>query len=346
MKTGLVTIVVPIYNTEKYLDRCVGSIVNQTYRNLENLLIDDGSTDSCPRMCDAWAEKDSRIRVFHKENEGQGLSRNVGIAHATGEYIYFIDSDDYIHPETIEKAYSCAAQNQAEVVIFGFSAVDAAGRVHSPFAPQGKPVYRGTEVQEEFLPELIAPDPKGDGKRKLYIGMWLVLVSCDVIRRANWRFVSERVIISEDTYSMIALMRHVGSVAILPEPLYYYCANPKSFSRSYTPGRYARVRHWHAECLELCTRLGYEDEIKHRIASYFLGLTIATLKQEMAEKRSLWKRMAAVREIMMDAVLQEVLERGKEDHVNWKQKILFWSMRNKRTAMCCALLWLQNVVKK
>ena len=96
------SIVVPIYNVEKYLDRCIKSIVSQTYGNLEILLVDDGSPDDCPRVCDEWAEKDSRIKVVHKLNAGLGYARNTGIENATGKYICFFDSDDYIEPDTID----------------------------------------------------------------------------------------------------------------------------------------------------------------------------------------------------------------------------------------------------
>ena len=97
MSSPLVTIVVPIYNVEKYLTRCVDSIINQTYQNLEIILVDDGSPDNCPRICDEYAKKDHRIKVIHKINAGLGMARNTGIENATGKYICFFDSDDYIY---------------------------------------------------------------------------------------------------------------------------------------------------------------------------------------------------------------------------------------------------------
>ena len=95
----LISVIVPVYNVEKYLDACVESIVNQTYKELEIILVDDGSLDRCPEMCDEWAKKDSRIKVIHKENGGQGEARNFGIEIAEGDYIGFVDSDDVIRPE-------------------------------------------------------------------------------------------------------------------------------------------------------------------------------------------------------------------------------------------------------
>lgn len=98
----LISVIVPIYNVEKYLARCVDSIVNQIYKNLEIILVDDGSPDRCPQMCDDYAEKDSRIKVVHKKNGGLSDARNAGVAVATGEYISFIDSDDYVSDDFFE----------------------------------------------------------------------------------------------------------------------------------------------------------------------------------------------------------------------------------------------------
>ncbi len=99
----LISVIVPVYNVEKYLDECVASIVNQTYKKLEIILVDDGSSDNSPIICDKWAKKDSRIKVIHKKNGGQSEARNVGLDNATGDYIGFIDSDDYIDSTMYEK---------------------------------------------------------------------------------------------------------------------------------------------------------------------------------------------------------------------------------------------------
>ena len=98
----MISVIVPVYNVEKYLDNCVESIVNQTYKDLEIILVDDGSPDNCPAMCDEWAKKDSRIRVIHKENGGVSSARNIGLDNVTGEYIGFVDSDDYLESNMYE----------------------------------------------------------------------------------------------------------------------------------------------------------------------------------------------------------------------------------------------------
>lgn len=113
---SLISVIVPIYNVEKYLDRCVDSIINQTYKNLEIILVDDGSPDNCPKMCDDYAKIDNRIKVVHKENGGLSDARNVGMEVATGEYVSFIDSDDYISLDFYETLLQTMIDNDSDIV--------------------------------------------------------------------------------------------------------------------------------------------------------------------------------------------------------------------------------------
>jgi len=115
MEKDLISIVVPIYNVEKYLKKCIDSIISQTYTNLEIILIDDGSPDNCGKICDEYAQKDSRIKVIHKENAGVSQARNVGLDNASGKYITFVDSDDYIECEHIENLYNALKENNTQI---------------------------------------------------------------------------------------------------------------------------------------------------------------------------------------------------------------------------------------
>ena len=160
----LVSIVIPVYNVEKYLDRCVRSVVRQTYDNLEILLIDDGSPDNCPQMCDAWAQIDTRIRVIHKQNAGLGMARNTGIENATGKYICFFDSDDYIIGDIIEEAVLLAENEKADMVLFGMCAADNDGKILRETMPTpAKMLYIGREIRTHLLPAVLGDDPVTGG---------------------------------------------------------------------------------------------------------------------------------------------------------------------------------------
>ena len=136
MDAPLISVIVPVYKVEAYLDRCVQSIVDQTYRNLEIILVDDGSPDNCGAMCDAWAEKDSRVKVIHKENGGGAQARNIGLDCAKGEYIGFVDSDDFIHPEMYWYLYEMIQKTQADIAECGYYLTE-------------KDIFLREEVEEE-----------------------------------------------------------------------------------------------------------------------------------------------------------------------------------------------------
>ncbi len=111
----LISVIIPVYNVEKYLDKCIQSVVNQTYENLEIILVDDGSPDNCPKICDEYAKKDKRIKVVHKENGGLSDARNAGIKYSNGEYLTFIDSDDYIVDNYVEFLYNLIIKENADI---------------------------------------------------------------------------------------------------------------------------------------------------------------------------------------------------------------------------------------
>ena len=127
MKESLISIIVPVFNVERYLDKCINSIVNQTYKNIEIILVDDGSPDTCPQLCDTWAEKDNRIIVIHKKNGGLSSARNAGVKISTGKYIGFVDSDDYIAIDMYENLYNAIIECDADMAICSYVFLDEQG---------------------------------------------------------------------------------------------------------------------------------------------------------------------------------------------------------------------------
>ena len=112
---NLISVIIPVYNVENYLDECIQSVLQQTYKNLEIILVDDGSTDNSGVICDEYKDKDTRITVLHQKNGGISKARNVGIEYAHGEYIGFVDSDDFIHPQMYELLYAAIHKEQTDV---------------------------------------------------------------------------------------------------------------------------------------------------------------------------------------------------------------------------------------
>ncbi len=132
MENPLISVLLPVYNVEKYLCECLESVVNQTYKNIEIILVDDGSTDSSGAICDEYAQKDSRIKVIHQKNRGLAAVRNISIEEASGEYIAFIDSDDFVATNMIEKMFSAMLRDSSDMVVANIAYVDEKGNPCDP----------------------------------------------------------------------------------------------------------------------------------------------------------------------------------------------------------------------
>ncbi len=150
------SVIVPVYNVEAYLEKCVQSILRQTERDFELLLVDDGSTDSSGQLCEELAKKDSRIRVIHQENQGLGGARNTGIREAKGDWLLLVDSDDWIEPEILEKSLEAGLREEADMVVFPFRSVDEEGRELAVFR-ENIPVGRAFALKERKDILLTAP---------------------------------------------------------------------------------------------------------------------------------------------------------------------------------------------
>lgn len=151
MKTKpLISVIVPVYNTEKYLKKCIDSIIMQTYKEFELFLVDDGSTDSCPMLCDEYAVTDSRVKVIHKKNEGQGRARNMALDAASGKYISFIDSDDWIVPDMFEKMINAAEQYSADIVFCGIAVFNGLKITENRYF-EGVKLYDNNSLMKDFI---------------------------------------------------------------------------------------------------------------------------------------------------------------------------------------------------
>lgn len=150
-QTEVISVAVAVYNSDAFLERAIESILNQTYRNLEVILVDDGSTDGCPEICDRYAAQDSRVRVIHKKNGGLFSSRNVGIEQASGTYLAFVDGDDWLEPDMYEKMLSCLKEQEADLAVCQYRRIYRDGTVDR--STGRLVVMEGQEILEKYLEE-------------------------------------------------------------------------------------------------------------------------------------------------------------------------------------------------
>ncbi|KAB5607764.1 glycosyltransferase [Bifidobacterium jacchi] len=208
----LVSVIIPVYGVERFLDACVQGVVAQTYRNLEILLVDDGSPDRCPAMCDAWAAKDGRIRVIHKTNGGLSDARNAGLAASHGDWIYFVDSDDMVAPSLIERTLDAAHHYDADLVMFQFDTISETGRTL-------KSSYRHNDFDEVTILSPVEAI-KAQVKAEIDSYFWSFIAAAPIYREHGFSFPVGRKI--EDMARICNVIGESHRVVRIPEVLYHY----------------------------------------------------------------------------------------------------------------------------
>ncbi len=220
---ALVSVIVPIYRVELYIEECIDSILNQTYSNLEIILVDDGSDDRCPSICDAYQKKDSRIHVIHKENGGLSDARNVGIDVAKGDYICFIDSDDAVHPCFIQTLYDDLISTNSDIAICHYEKVD---RIPDMIEFQGK-LNRNVYTQTELLNSLYGPET-----------LSIIVAWNKLYRRHIWEQLRYPVgKVHEDEFVIHYILDQVNQVVINAGTYYYYRQREGSITSCYNEKR-------------------------------------------------------------------------------------------------------------
>ncbi len=299
MNNPLVTVVVPVYNVEKYLDRCIESIVNQTYKNLEIILVDDGSPDNCPQMCDDWAKKDNRIKVIHKKNAGAGMARNTGIDNSSGSYILFVDSDDYIDLHTIKECVLSIEKTQSDVVMFGRFTVFADGTVKETPVVTDKNHFSGNQVYNDILPGLFVHE------RGIGISSCNKIFNLQLIKENNIKYKSERELLSEDAIFHLELFRYVKSISIISKGFYYYFQNENSFSRKYRKDLQKLNNNFLEKSILLCDEYGYHNQIVNNVRARYHIYAFAGMKQIKSCNFSKEQKKMLLDDFFNDELLQK-----------------------------------------
>lgn len=245
MAVPKVSVVIPVYNTEKYLRQCLDSLTSQTLKDIEIIVVDDGSKQECAALCDELAKNDDRIKVIHKGNEGQGLARNCGMEASTGDYIGFVDSDDYVDSQMYEMLYTAAKRNDADLVMSGMSFVGG-----NTFSKSGeytekqyfdKETVFEKETVKQVLLGVVGALPSEPDDSRYGVSVCKNIFKRELLRKGEVQFVSEREIISEDTIFMVDCLAKSEKVVGIPGAFYRYRRNDESFSKSYRSDRYEKI---------------------------------------------------------------------------------------------------------
>ncbi|MCD7864665.1 MAG: glycosyltransferase [Clostridiales bacterium] len=320
---AVISVIIPVYDVEQWLERCVQSVLSQTYHALEIILVDDGSPDQCPKLCDEYGVKDSRVRVIHKENGGLASARNAGLDIATGEYVFFLDSDDWLDADGLEQLVDVAEKHQVDFVRYrairsGWPGLEEnAPCMLEPVREMPGGFYdKNRMIQELYRRLLVTPQ----------LTMGPVVGACGSLYKRRFlekqclRFY-ENIKFSEDLlFSANVVIRADSFYYIETAGVYHYFYNDKSISKSFRAGRWAACRN-----LILAAERDFSGIESYDFSKQFMFLRWFCIMMALNERKYIpvsKQRKAYCKDIVQDSLVRETKLVLREFDVSRKQKLL------------------------
>lgn len=333
------SIIIPVYNVEKWLERCLDSILADSCKDMELILVDDGSTDQSGRICDSYAAEYANISVVHKPNGGLSSARNAGLEKATGEWISFIDSDDWVDKDTFQtiRTFLSQLENTPDLVKFGYRKTNgSASRDYMPCVPEGE--YDRSGIVRKLLPVAFGSCRISDSTMHTFI-----LSSCahiyrhDFLRKTGVRFISEREVGSEDFLFLDSLYLQASCVYVTHHVWYNYDTREGSLTQRYRKNMYTQYRLLADLVHKEISKVGLEKELADDFKVFYIGLMYICIINECAGQRSRLQQMAGTAMILKDPKLRESMK-GLA-FADTKSKVIALCIRLKAALPLCLIQW-------
>ena len=342
----LVTVVVPVYKTEPYLNQCVQALQSQTFQNIEILLIDDGSPDKCPALCDAYAAQDERIRVIHKENGGLSSAREAGIQNASGDYILVVDSDDWIEPDTVASCIEAAQRDNADCVMFGYIREYPGKSIDTPLFDAGF-TYDEARSEEKIhrrIVGLVGEELREPQRIDSLSSVCMKLYRNKVARKG--RIVSERVVgTSEDTiFNLYAL--DGCRISYINRCFYHYRkTNAQSITTAHKADLAEKWDVMYSVIQEYIDGSGkaeaYRTPFLNRVACGMIGLGL----NEISSCANLWQKSRRLKTILCKPLYTEAFAQLDTSYCGAKWKLFFLLCQEKAALPLAVLLQIMNYLR-
>lgn len=346
LKTPLVSIIVPVYKTKEYLDQCVQSLRSQSYSNLEIILVDDGSPDDCPAICDTLATQDTRIHVIHKENEGAAFARKAGLDAASGQYVLFVDSDDWLDTDAVASCVKIAQRDSADCVMFGYIREYPEKSIPNPLFPFD--FSYDTKLSEEKIHRRIVGlmgEELSEPQRIDNLSSFCMrLLRTEVARHG--RFVSDRIIgTSEDTiFNLYAL--DGCRISYINRCFYHYRkTNTQSITTAYKADLAEKWDVMYSVVQEYIDGSGkaeaYHTPFLNRVACGMIGLGL----NEISSSTNLRQKSRRLKAILSKPLYTEAFAQLDTSYCGVKWKLFFLLCKEKAAFPLAVLLQIMNYLR-
>lgn len=337
----MVSVVVPVYNVLPYLKDCVNSILEQSYNNIEIILIDDGSTDDSGKLCDKYSEEFYNIIVVHKKNAGLGMARNTGILNANGDFICFVDGDDYISKEHIYNLMSKVIQEGTDACYGGYHQQEGTN-----FIEQKNPLAGQKLGKDDILHLFI---PRMCGKLDYHfidevpMSVCMGVYSMKLINNNNMQFNSERNLISEDFVFNLDFLEKANSISVSDSCGYFYRNTEGSLTKRYLGNRLLKQIDFTKYIIDRTKRLGIYEESCQRIYSTFLSWirNIVKSEQEHYDVVGIVPSIKKINEVCTDEFVEKIIDEYDDKYLTTAPRFLNFLIKKKLSY----IIWISSYIK-
>jgi len=327
-----ISIIIPVYNVERYIKRCLDSIIEQTYTDLEVILVDDGSSDHSVEICKEYEKKDSRISVVSKNNEGAGIARNVGISLSTGEYLGFVDADDYVEKEMYQVMVKSLEENNADLV-YCLSTDES----HEGYDNGTYKVFRGEDIENLAIGMIgTMPNQKKDS---LYgSSVWRGLYKKQVVTDCNISFLSERTVASEDLLFNIEYLQQCQKAIYLDAALYHHCKNEASMTRTFGYFKTENELHLYRILEDILSRKGtknFELPLKRMLIKRIRCAVLGNARA--VNVKNVFEVIKITKDMLGDPFVSDVLKSYPGRQFEFRKRLMYCLMRYRMTILCLVI---------
>lgn len=330
MKNANVSVIIPVYNTETYLKNCVDSVLKQTLRPAEIILVDDGSTDNSSVICDRYCVEFAEIKVIHKENAGLGMARNTGVMNSNCEYVMFLDSDDFIKDDMIETLYKETENEKYDLVKSGFIRTDIDGNaLDDGRSYESNEIYCSKEIKDNLIPRMLGSLPSLHDSFEM--GVTCSLLRRSIIIENQILFPSERELISEDLVFNLSFMPMIHNVKVLSYCGYMYRTNPNSLTIKLRENRFELTKNLSHYVQNKIVDLQLKNHSDLRWQKTFFIYLWMCIKQEKGQKYS--ESKIRLNMICTDDYVKDCIRAYPIKSLGIKQRCLIHLIKFNRTNM-------------
>ncbi|KGR73997.1 hypothetical protein CD33_18510 [Ureibacillus sinduriensis BLB-1 = JCM 15800] len=346
-----------MYNIEEYVEECIESLVSQTFKDLEIILVDDGSNDGTYVIAEKFARSYSHVKVLTKPNGGLSSARNFGLSYAKGEYVAFIDGDDYVLPNMFELMYQSACENGSDMVMSSFMrlvedgtlSIDLETTQQNLFS-ENRCIHGKEEILQKILTTMLGVLPEADIDVALNSCVWRNLYRKKILDDLSIVFKSEREYISEDIIFHLDLLPHLQIISTVCQPLYIYRFNRNSLTKKYRPDRFLKECHLYEFLMDKVSGNNLLSDIDLRLKRSFIGRVRNCILSEIYgnEVENFWRKNKNIQEIIKNEIVVEVLQDFPIHRLNLKLRVFTNMMKYNQSIglFILGLLYKKRYLKK